>query len=443
MMWHWTCECTAYAARAGWEGSGMLVEFSVGNYRSFRERATLSLVASADKEHLGNAFSPGGGARMSLLKVVGVYGANASGKTNLVRAVEAMRRLVLRPAPGSQNGQPIAVSPFRLDAAYAKKPSEFEAVFRVDGEGYRYGFQADRERIVEEWLSAFRTRERMLFRRVEGEQIRFGPTWVGSRKRLAELTRPNALFLSLAAQLNNPTAKPVFDWFKEKVWFTSRGGEPGGESEYTARMVNRGPEDKGRVVDFLRVADIGIDDLAVKRAPLVEGLEWDALPEAFRAALQFIAEPPDGEPLEVTQVGVVHRGSDGKPVEFSLEDEESAGTSRLFELSGPWQYVMREGCVLFVDEIEAHLHPLITRFLVESMHSSGASQLVFTTHDVSLLDRELLRRDQIWFTEKSQCGGTDLYSLWEHMGVRRDENFRSGYLKGRYGAIPFVGRLGV
>lgn len=380
---------------------------------------------------------------MSLLKVVGVYGANASGKTNLIRAVEAMRRLVLTSAPGSQRGQAIGVSPFRLDPAYAEKPSEFEVVFRVDEEGYRYGFQADRGRIVEEWLSAFRTRERMLFRRAPDGQIRFGPTWVGNRKGLAELTRPNALFLSVAVQLNNPTAKPVFDWFRDKVRFISRSGEPEGESEDTARMVNRGPEDKGRVLDFLRVADIGIDDLAVKRAPLVEDPQWAALPEKFRAAFQFLTEPPDGEPLEVTRVGVVHRRSDGTSVEFSLEDEESAGTSRLFELSGPWQYVMREGCVLFVDEIDAHLHPLITRFLVESMHRSPGSQLVFTTHDVSLLDRELLRRDQIWFTEKNECGGTDLYSLWEHMGVRKDENLRSGYLRGRYGAIPFVGRLGV
>lgn len=421
----------------------VLLEFSVANYRSIKERVTLSLVASKDSAHEENTFPAEGTSDFSLLKSVAIYGANASGKSNLLNALSFMRRFVLTSASEGQRGDTIPVVPFKLDPETAKQPSEFELALMLDGERYVYGFTADREKVHEEWLTAARKKPRVLFRRSSDGDIYFGPSWRGTRRKLASMTRPNALFLSVAVQFDNPTAEPVFDWLTESIKPVSEQPESESEMAFTTHMFAKGDEFAGHIARFMKVADIGIDRFTLEQVSLLTRLQERLLelPEEARKQILSII-PQEARERYVHDVKSFHTSTDGSEIVFDLRRDESAGTIRLFALAGPFLHVLKEGCVLVVDEIASRLHPRLTRFLIKEIHRANTeSQLIFTTHDSSLLDSELFRRDQIWFTEKDPSGATDLYSLWDYKKTRKDENFRTGYLQGRYGAIPFVGEL--
>jgi len=421
----------------------VLLEFSVANYRSIKERVTLSLVASKDTTHAENTFPVEGTSDLSLLKSVAIYGANASGKSNLLKALSFIRRFVLTSASDRQRADPIDVEPFKLDPDTTKQPSEFEVAFILDGERYVYGFTADPEKVHEEWLTAARKKPRVLFRRSSDGDIYFGPSWRGSRRKLAEMTRPNALFLSVAVQFASTTAEPVFDWFRDSLRAISDEPETESEMEFTIDAFAQYEDFPKHLTRFMKDADIGIDRFALERVPLTEKLL--AFPEEVRKQILSDLSQEQQEKLQDAydhDVKSVHTSSDGSEVVFDLLKDESAGTIRLFALAGPWHYVLKKGCVLLVDEIASKLHPLLTHFLVDAIHHANtSSQLIFTTHDSSLLNSRLFRRDQIWFTEKDPSGATDLYSLWDYKKTRKDENFRTGYLQGRYGAIPFVGEF--
>jgi len=408
----------------------MLVQFKVGNYLSFKEPQTLSLVASSDDSLPQNTFPVPGIEGTSLLKSVAIYGANASGKSNLLKAFQFMREFVSESA-GGQQGDRIAVTPFKLDPESQGQPSEFEVMFIHEGERYVYGFKADRERVHEEWLSATRIgarlRSRPLFHRGHGGNVQWGPTWRGERRKLEGMVRPNALLLSVAAQFANPIARPVFGWFSG-LWAASS------TELHTSRLVETREGFAGRLSDFMKMADTGIDSWRVDREPHIEPSRLDVYRDEERERLlKVFADWPTPK--------AIHRASDGRDVVFDLLTEESAGTIQLYNLAGDWLSSLALSWILLKDELEASLHPLLTRFLLRTAHRSDTTpQLVFTTHECSLLDRDLLRRDQIWFTEKRPDGSTELYSLWDFkVKPRQDEDFRGRYLRGRYGAIPYIG----
>ena len=414
----------------------MLVQFSVGNYLSFKDRQTLSLVASRDKTLEGNTFPASDGSGLSLLKSVGLYGANASGKSNVLKALAFMRDFALGSARDRKSGEEIPVAPFKLDSETVGQPSEFEIVIIVGDHRYAYGFTIDRRRVHEEWLTVAVNggRPRNLFRRNDDEGIRFGDYWRGAGKRLATMTRPDALFLSVAAQFNSEMVQPVVTWFDDfPATVNSELDVARGTRISTLMLVNLGSDSD--VDDFMRVADLGIERVkAVREQTDAAHPPGGASPD--RAGLHGV----QSEDSEVPKT--VHRRPDGDEVVFDLQREESAGTARLFALAGHWMLARWFPRVLVVDELDARLHPLMTRHLIETVYQSPErSQLVFTTHDCSLLDSKLFRRDQIWFTEKDATGATQLYSLWDYLPVRKDENYRLGYLTGRYGAIPFIGEL--
>lgn len=417
----------------------MLVQFTVGNYRSFREKVTLSLVASSDKHLAANTFpvsAPGG---PCLLKSAALYGANASGKSNLIRAMLFMRGFVLASASKSGPGEKIRVDPFRLDPETANEPSFFEMVFVTGGKRYVYGFEADSASVHSEWLTvAESAKPKTLFRRTSSESAGFGTSWSGERKRLVARTRPNALLLSVAAQFNNPIATLVYNWFETGIRGVSGPLEAGGEEAYTAQRFAEDESFRRPTVNLVRVAAPAIEQLEVQQRPLKEGEGWRLL--RSRLSDEFLESLPDD--LTEYEVSTRHRSVEGELVKFDMARDESAGTQRLFALAGPWDYLLREDCVLLVDEIEASLHPLLTRYLIENLHANeGPHQLVFATHDCGLLDPDLFRRDQIWFTEAKPSGATDVYSLADYQGVRATEDFRNRYLAGRYGAIPYIGEF--
>ncbi|HUU20941.1 MAG TPA: ATP-binding protein [Phycisphaerae bacterium] len=423
----------------------MLIEFRVRNFLSFRDEEALSLVAGSDTSLPSNVARPDS---YRLLRTVAVYGANASGKSNLVKAVSYMRRFV-KGSAGMEGEQLFGgFRPFALDAKCAEEPTLFEASFLSDGTRYQYGFTLLQGEVREEWLIAYpRGRAQRWFDR--GTDGRTGePTWKwgasfkGERTRLAGLTRKNALFLSVAAKFNHLQATPVYEWF-DKYLRTVGAGER--LYPVTADVLAREalPEHlhtwaKGEILALLADADLGITDVRVKRRRRrAEGISVGAVLTA-----KDFKEPP-------FDVELVHTNAEtGYEVPLRLP-EESDGTKRIFELAGPWLDAMARGYTVFVDELETHLHPLLTRKLVAWFQHpetiSRGAQLVFATHDTTLLDPELLRRDQVWFTEKDRAGATHLYSLQDYKKhrARKGEALQKGYLSGRYGAIPVLGAFDI
>lgn len=412
----------------------MLIEFSVANYRSFREKVTLSMVASSDDTLEGNTFAAPGKRGMRLLKSAALYGANASGKSNLLKALLTMHDLVRDSATWLQHGSSLPADPHRLDPATASQPSEFEIVLNTEAERYVYGFAIDGERVHREWLSAARltgqrAAPRMLFERGADGSTVFGDSWRGERSHLVDRTRANALLLSAAVQFNNETAQPVFDCLVGAVQCIPPAPVrlPISNVAFTAVALSRLSVTtvSERIAEFVSAMDVPVERLEV----VGDGNGIDLHSEA----------PVGGRPYTPPRLRASRGDRDRNETHFDVERDESKGTQQLITLALPWLSALRQGHLLLIDEFESSLHPHIARQLLKSLHANeGTAQLIFTTHDTNLLDPDLLRRDQIWFTERSPEGATSLYSLWDFK-PRKGENFRKGYLNGRYGAVPFLG----
>ncbi|MEE8429188.1 MAG: ATP-binding protein [Gammaproteobacteria bacterium] len=424
----------------------MLIEFSVSNFRSIRDTQTLSLVASTDKKlHNENTFDPGAKSAPRLLRSAAVFGPNAGGKSNLAQAMHFMRTFVQESATGRRQDEPISVTPFRLESACETRPSEFEMIFVTDGVRYQYGFSVDRKRVVEEWLLAYpAAKAQRWFERTYNPESGdydwyFGPSLKRPVKVLQQATRTNALFLSTAIQLNNEQLRPVFNWFTQRLVVIRAHGElPETFRGFTAHQC-QDKESREKILKFLKVADLGIDGLQVESHTFSEDdLPSDIEPEVReRMTKELLGK-------ELMNLNFLHTQSDtGEDVAFDF-GEESDGTQKLFSLAGPWIDVLERGMVLVMDELDIRLHPLLTRFLIGLLHSDDTNphnaQLVFTSHDTTLMEGDLLRRDQMWFVEKDQFRATRLFPLSDFR-PRKHEAIQRGYLRGRYGALPYVRRL--
>lgn len=416
----------------------MLIEMNVANFRSFHEPQLFSLVKGKGDEMLStNTFTATGASKIELLRSAAIYGPNASGKSNFLMALQTMKRVVMESAINLQRGDKLPVVPFRLNPDTCQLPSEFEATFLVEGVRYQYGFSVNTERICEEWLLAYpKGRSQRWFGRVwNADDQRYdwelGNNLTGEKQLWQKSTRENALFLSTAVQLNSEQLQPVFDWFKNTLRFANVGGWGPG---FSATLCEN--SDKSRVMDFLHAADIHIDDILVESMPF----DHEALPKDMPESLRdMIADGMKGK--ETIDLKTVHKDSDGKAVIFDFEDE-SDGTQKLFSFAGPWIDSLANGHVLFIDELHDNLHPRLVRFLVQLFHNKetnpGNAQLIFTTHETSILSQEVFRRDQIWFCEKDNSQATVLYPLTDFSPRKGRENLEQAYLSGRYGALPFV-----
>ncbi len=435
----------------------MLIEFSIANFRSFRDEVTFSMVASPLKTNGGqlddrNCFAAPGS--INLLSSAAIYGANASGKSNFVAAFDFMTRFVRRSHDNTERTGGIEVEPFRLNTETETEPSYFEVLFIVDDEHFRYGFEATSESVVTEWLHILPTnpkpglveiagQEVKLFER-DGNEIRLDQSFEEEAGGLEARTRPNALFLSVGAQFNGETAQKVLGWFRSIGIATSLGHLDFGMKMFTERMLSdRDTADE--IVDLIKKMDLGIEAIQIERnAPATDPLP-DYAPKELREAMAAYQENLNRE--EQVAVRTVHRktGDSGQPVEpalFDLDEHESEGTRKLLAMAGPLVDTLKFGDILVIDELDARLHPLLTKEIVglfgDPERNPNGAQLVFTTQDTNLLDPCFLRRDQIWFTEKDRQGASHLYSLVE---FKIDENapFERDYIQGRYGAIPYLG----
>ncbi len=431
----------------------MLIEFSVGNYRSFNEIQTLDMRAAPLRDTMPagqqHTFQAG---KYTLLRCSAVYGANASGKSNLVRAVMFMRQFVQQSATRLQAGDPTGVERFKLDTQAYDRPAYFQIIFILHDVVYRYGFELDEKRVHSEWLYRTRHRESRLFVR-EGQDFNISGA-LRAKKDILEMTRPNALFLSVLAQFNHELATEILQWFRTRLRGIS-GLDDEMYGRYTIERAERDDTFRRRVQTLLRLSDVGITGLGIERIPMSQTEMPSEIQQALRHLMDALSEkrggqaPPDEDILleRVTTVHPVFDSATGKYVReeiFDMEMHESEGTKKFFYLLGPWIDTLENGYVLFVDEMDARLHPLLTRELVQMFLSPRSNphnaQLIFATHDVGLLADRLLRRDEVWFTEKNRYGATELYSLAE-IKARKDASFYRNYLRGMYGAVPHLGGL--
>ncbi|MCX5821409.1 MAG: ATP-binding protein [Deltaproteobacteria bacterium] len=417
----------------------MLIEFEVGNFLSFRDPVRLSMLAANPiKEFLkDNTFQAG---RYRLLKSAVVYGANASGKSNLLDAMAFVRWFVIYSSKGMQVEEEIPIRPFKLDSATENAPSHFEVCFMQNDFRYRYGFEADKKAVRKEWL--FRTekvKENILFLR-EGDAIDVSNDF-NEGKGLEEKTRDNALFLSVVAQFNGEIAGSVLKWF---LGFRALHGLRDQQYErFTAHLLQDNAI-RPLLVEFIRRADVGIEDLIVSDEPVDEAVTTGESEDLQRKMSR----------VPRLRIATVHQKfNDGLKAGFTNLDfstEESEGTKKFFRITGPLLDGLMKGYVVCIDELDAKLHPSLTKAAVRLFNSADSNpknaQLIFATHDTNLLQHGNLRRDQIWFTEKTQQSATDLYSLAEiklpeGAKVRKDAALEKNYIQGRYGAIPFLGNL--
>jgi hypothetical protein len=405
------------------EGQGsMLLSFRFANHRSFRDEQQLNLLPV----YGANAADPGSEA--AAVPVVGIFGANASGKSNVISAFNYLSNMVGQSDRESEPGLGVRRQPFRLDPAAAEMPSSYAVDLLLDGVRHTYGFTADDNRIVEEWLYCYPLRrKRVIFDRT-GQSFDWGEESGRSGiRRLADIVAPTALFLSVAARFNlNATTSEARDETSEVLhrtfsWLWQRVSR-----SVPLRITHR------RIPEYVR----WLDDPA-RRSAIVELLK------GADVGLRGIATTEEVDSTFVRQVRFLHQGAADDDVFFDISDE-SSGTLQLLELAGRAIPVLDEGGLFLVDEIDASLHPLLTAMLVRLFRSpevnGRGAQLVFTTHDATLLGSidgdDVLERDQVWFTSKADDGASELFSLAEFKPRRQGENRLKRYLNGSYGAIP-------
>ncbi|MDQ6992769.1 MAG: ATP-binding protein [Mariprofundus sp.] len=418
----------------------MLIEFSVANFRSLHEKQTFTLAKAAGKELLdSNTFNTEAFNSFELLRSAVVYGANASGKSNFIRALQTMKDVVIESATG-QRGDTLPITPFRLSSESTHEPSEFEATFIIDKVRYQYGFSATAERIHDEWLLAYpmgrpqRWIDRSWNATSRSYDWALGEKLIGEKQLWQKSTRENALFLSTAVQLNSEQLQPVYDWFSKNLHLSNIGGW---SSIFSASLCEK--DEKAQVLDFLHAADLNIEDIIINK----EEFDVDTLPDEMPEQVKIeVAREMKGKQL--LEIKIVHKSVEGNLITFDFNDE-SDGTRKLFSFAGPWIDTLANGYVLFIDELHDNLHPNLVKFLVQLFHSSETNpnnaQLVFTTHDTSILNQDLFRRDQIWFSEKDQNQASKVYPLTDFSPRKGRENLELAYLSGRYGALPYIRSL--
>ncbi len=428
----------------------MLVQFSVRNFKTFKEEAKLTLFASnSDKitREDENVFSAPK-FDLRLLKSAVVYGANASGKSKLLDAAQFMKNFILKSSKESQEGESIDTDPFRLSTTTENKPSMFELIFFQGGDMFRYGFEVTRSKVVSEWLF-YRpnTKEIEIFFR-EGQEFSTHTTKFkkGSLFVKEKMVRSNALMLSVAAQFNDNLAKRVFNWLNN---FHSLSGLK--EQTYMGFSLLQASEEKGRakILELLKDADVGIDDI---RAEIMKEEDLPVgMPDNLR--LLLLGKMKEKDSFIFSDLVTIHAKYDETNTrvdveEFKLTNEESSGTKKFFALSGPIIETLAKGEVLFVDELDSRIHPNLVCKIVELFNSATTNpknaQLIFNTHDTQLLRSGLFRRDQIWFVEKDRYGAATLYPLSSfktNEGARKTDNFEENYILGRYGGVPALGNF--
>lgn len=429
------------------ETKGMLIEFSIENFLSFKDLTTLSMVvAKSFKEHQNTHIIEREG-NINLLKSAVIYGNNASGKSNLLEAMGFMKQTVLnsfRDALMENNERKFPLEKFALNANTEKESSFFEISFIQKETKYRYGFEIDYDKIVAEWLFHTTSKEVYLFKR-DHQKIEVNKSAFKEGHGKEEDVKENVLFLSLLATLGKETSSNIVDWFK-KFNFVN-GIHDRGHKRYTIDKLKSDKQFFNWVLHFvkyLEIANLSTTEEDVNEIDL-ETLREKEKDEEVINLLTSIQKIQSKQPKR-DQLITFHRKYDENnvlvdTVPFNFDKQESEGTKKLLYLLGPWYDSLQNGKVLIIDELDSRLHSHLTLRLVDFFHKCNKSnaQLICAVHDISLLNKETFRRDQIWFVEKNQFGASELFSLADFKTdkVRNKSAFDKNYLEGKYGAIPY------
>jgi uncharacterized protein len=418
----------------------VLLGFTARNVRSFRDEVSFSLEAktTANPNVVRDVRWRDGDQTLRVLPAAGVFGANASGKSTLLKAVHDLRRLVLGSFRQADPVGGVERTPFLLDEASRTTPSYFEIDFIVDGTRHRYGCEVDDERVLKEWAVRLpHGREQMLFHRDESG-VHLGPATRVDGKPVLGLLRDNALFLSTAAATNHPVLLPLFAWFRRNLILAEAESRPFRQ----ALTIDALSDDRlaGASRALLQAADLGVS--GAHREPLDPETK-----DRIRRAIAVLFEGSEHQVLEDQEwvgesVRLIHRGAEGDR-QFHLADE-SLGTLVWFGLVGTVVHALRDGTCLLADELDASLHPDLVRRLLELFQdpesNPNRAQLIFNSHDNTLLDGLgdfALGRDQVWFTEKTVDGSTSLQPLTD-FAPRKSEPIGERYRSGRFGGTPLV-----
>ena len=412
----------------------MLLRFGVSNHLSIRDRQELSFTASSLKDRADGLIDCLAAPSGSVVPAVVVYGANASGKTNIVDAMGAMKSFVLESYTKRDQDGGVPRQPFALDPAGPDMPSCFDVDFVMDGVRYHYGFEASDEAFESEWLYTYpKAHRRTLFER-DSDAFHFGRGLRGANRMIAEFTRGNSLYLSVAAHLGHERLSKIFTYFRS--WRSVRAIAIPGENAW--QYLGQEALDR-RVIEFLGKVGTGITDYR---------REETDVPGEFKHFVRLLTElaaragvPSDRIQTNIeeeTRLQLGHQGGDSEPIYFELQ-RESAGTRRLLIVLDHAFRALDNGLPLCIDELDASLHThaceaVLSLFCSPITNPQGA-QVIATTHDTNVMKSSLLRRDQLWFTAKDANGATQLYPLTD-IQTRKGDAFEKGYLQGRYGAVP-------
>ena len=401
----------------------MLLEFTVGNFLSFKDKKTFSLEAGGIKTVLPDNVVQNG--KYKVLRSAAIYGANSSGKSNFVKALDFMVNTVTNSSKLNSIDK-LGAKPFLLNTETENQPCYFEILFTEGDNRYRYGFELDNDKIHSEWLFILEAKSKKevpyFVRELEGIGV---ADVFEEAKGLESKTRDNGLFISLVDQFNSKFAKTVmYNISRNRVL---SGIDHKSAISMTGVLYNY-EEDRRVIESFINKLNLGFDSFQLK----------DDANLPFENKIKTIHKKYD------------KKGEFVSNLEFDLNDQESSGTNKLFDLSGYIVFSLMYGHVLIIDELDSKLHPILTQEIIKLFNNPETNpknaQLIFTTHDTNLLGANLFRRDQIWFTEKDEVEATDLYSLLEFKdgdgkSVRNDRSFEADYIRGRYGAIPYISNL--
>lgn len=392
-----------------------------------------------------------------ILASAAIYGANASGKSNILKAIRFMKKFIFDSARESQIGDKIKVDKFRLNSACDEKPSTFEMTFIVRELVYknkkkdiifRYGFQVDKEKVHSEWLFArFTAQESTLFIR-ENDDIKIGEKYNEGKqvyKAIGKI-RKTSLFLSQIASIKGENAvlsNAIMGWYKKLQDISALTDN--NIMSITAEMLGK-KENKQRILGSFCHADICIEDFIVKK----EAIDLNQMPALIREDLKNKFSTDDLKGIHTLSIASMHKKYNQDMEEiglepFDFEKEESDGSIKYFALIGPVLDTLKYGLVLAIDEIDARLHPTLCEKLISIFNSKRTNkhnaQLIFATHNTLIMNKNMLRRDQIYFTEKNKFGESELYSLLDYKKVRKDARYDKDYLLGKYGGVPFLGNF--
>jgi len=412
----------------------VLLQFTVNNYKSIKDTTTFSM-ATTSKDR-GNSFKV---KKYKLLQSAIVYGANASGKSNFLKAIAFMRRVVLNRDKIILSTDRLPHYPFQLSTETEDSSSSFEMVFFIDEIKYRYGFELDNTTVYAEWLYADENgkESKLFYRDIDEDELYVNR--IKFKEGLRLKVARNQLFLWKCDQEGGEISASILKWFSRLNMID--GMEDGQYVNYAMKQMEN-KQFKRELVALVQTADIGIEDVLLEEEDIPRSV-IEEMPLPTELKKQFL----ESDSLKKVSLLTNHKKYDENNNEigtttFELDEEESRGTQKFFKMSAPILNTLREGKVLIIDELDASLHPMLTKHLIKLFHNEKINkhnaQLIFVTHDTNLLTPSLFRRDQIWLTQKDKYGATELYSLAQFKNVRKDEDFEKKYIQGKYGGVPYL-----